>query len=100
MRRKNNGLVPNEIRVLQLVRDMPGVTTKHLVPVMDMDQASVFRIVGRLAERGLIDATWITPKPGERWHPYRSFTIAADGLKTLRDTGPDDIAAEQFTVSS
>lgn len=83
-RRRAGALTKNETRVLeaalQLLRD--GATWFHGYPMAkalrqasgrEMDYATLYRCLSRLAERGVLEDRWVTPPDGGR--PRRQYRI-------------------------
>lgn len=91
MKRRKNGLVPNEIRVLicalQLMPSSPSFHGYALRTLWDetedsprsMSYATLYRCLDRLEERGLLDSH-IDDDPDRPSRPRRMFTLTGEGV--------------------
>lgn len=99
MRRKNNGLVKNEEKILLAVLDLHngGIEQSHGYALRDlwdsksgpavMNYATLYRCLQRLEDRGLMSSRYDVETTGGG-PPRRMFTLTSEGLSAAKELAP------------
>lgn len=83
---RNRQLSPQTTAVLGLLADHPEqwLYGLELARACGLKSGSLYPILGRLADRGLLESRWLEPeKPGRP--PRHAYRITAQGKSALRD---------------